>query len=118
MKEARKEASRSKITEWRMGAVMVRGGKIIGKGHNRFSAIAAKFAKQYNLDLYSLHAEMACIEDCDDVEGAVLFVAGIKRNGRRVYCRPCKHCMKIISLLPIKAVYYETKQGIEAIFFD
>ena len=118
MSEAKKEALRAKITDWRIGAVMVRGGKIIGRGFNRYSAKSQMFAKKYNIDIFSLHAEMACIESCDNVENAILFVSGIKKNGRRVFCRPCKHCMKIIKLLPIKAVYYETKNGVEAIFFE
>ncbi len=116
--EARKEAKKSKITDWRIGAVMVRGGKIIGRGFNKFSAKLEQFSKKYNVDIYSLHAEMSCIESCDDVNNTIMFIAGVKKNGRKVYCRPCKHCMKIIKLLPIKAVYYETKNSVEAIFLS
>jgi len=116
--DAKKEARKGCITEWHMGAVIVKGGKVVGRGYNRFSGKIVHFETKYNVKLFSLHAEMASILDCNEnLTNAVMFVAGIK-NGNRVYCRPCKHCMKIIKHIGFKAVYYETKEGIEAIFFD
>ena len=115
---AQKESLKGSVTDWCMGAVIVRGGKIIGKGHNKSSGKVEKFEKLLNTKLWSLHAEMAAILDCnDDINGSILFIAGRKINGNRVYCRPCKHCLKIIRQMSFKAVYYETKTDIEAIFF-
>lgn len=115
---AKQEANKSSLTDWRIGAVIVRGGRIIGRGHNKYSGKIEKFEKLLNIELWSLHAEMNAILDCNgDVEGATLFVAGVKKNGRRVYCRPCEHCLKIIKQMPFNAVYYETKEDVEAIIF-
>ena len=113
---AREEAKKGNVTEWSHGAVIVKGNRIIGRGHNRFSGKIVQFEQRYQVTLFSLHAELAGILDCDEsVDGASIFVSGIKSNGKRVLCRPCKKCMHIIRKMPFKAIYYETKSGIEAI---
>lgn len=97
MRSAKKEADRSK-SEWKMGAVIVKGGKIVGRGHNRFSGKANKVELQLGVVLYSLHAEMSAImNSSESLVGASIFVFGYKeKNGNRIYSRPCKHCMKMI----------------------
>lgn len=111
--EALKEAEKSKLSEWRIGAVIVRGGKIIGRGHNKFSGKIGPIEKKYRMKLWSLHAEMDAILDAGNVEGATLFIAGIKENGNKVCCKPCKDCLKIIKQLPFKDVFYENKHSVE-----
>lgn len=119
LKEAKKEARKSSFGPWRLGAVIVKGNRVIGKGYNKYSAQSVQIEKKYGVNnLWSLHAEMAAILDANEcVAGAILFVAGVKFNGRRVFCRPCKNCMKILRLTGIAAVYYQTKDSVEAIFF-
>ena len=106
--QARRQAEKSTYL-YRLGAVIHKGKRILSVGHNSISHC------EYNNFNNSRHAEMDAIMNCDNVEDAVLFIAGIKKNGQRVYCKPCEYCMKIIGLLPFKAVYYETKEGIEVL---
>lgn len=107
----------STCTNWRLGAVIVRGGKIISSGYNRYSAKMEKFSRKYNLrHLFSLHAEMdAILNAAGNIDDAIMFIAGIKHNGNEVYCRPCYNCLKIIRHTKIRAIYYQAKNDIEVI---
>ena len=120
IKAAKKQAKKSKLCNWRIGAVIVKGNKVIGKGYNKFSGDSEYIAQKYGVkNLWSLHAEMAAILDVQgNMDGAVMFIAGVKHNGNRVYCRPCKDCMKILKHTNLEAVCYETKDGIEMLVFD
>jgi deoxycytidylate deaminase len=118
IQEALKEAEKSKMRDWKMGAVIVRGGKIVGRGHNKFSGEFKRIEKKYGVTLFSLHAEMEAVISCDgSLDGASMFVAGVKPNGNKIYSRPCKNCLKIIRQLPFRTVYYQTKVGVESIHF-
>lgn len=117
IKMARHEARHSR-SEWKIGAVVVKGGKVIGRGYNRFSAQSNKVELKLGIVLYSLHAEMSAIMSSDTaLQGAKIFVSGYKgKNGHRIYCRPCRHCMRMIQLCGIREVYYSTKsENIECV---
>jgi deoxycytidylate deaminase len=117
MNIAKEESKKSTLTDWRIGAVIVKGNKIISRGHNKLSGKMQIIEQRYNIKLWSLHAEMLAIMDCkEDINGSVLFIAGTKMNGNAVYCRPCKHCMKMIKQFSFHAIYYLTKDGFEAIY--
>ena len=117
IKLAKKEAEKSKFGVWKIGSIIIKGKTIIGVGHNKFSGRMKMVEIKYNVQLYSLHAEMMSIMNCNEnLDGAVMFIAGIYKSGRWVNCRPCKDCRKIIKNMPFKAIYYETQDGIEAWF--
>jgi len=112
MNRAQQLSKKSTCTEWGIGAVYIVGGKNKGEGFNRYSAKFETISKRFGVPFFSLHAEMDAIFSSGCIEGGTLFVAGIKNNGRKVNCKPCKSCMKVISHLGIN-VYYETKEGIQ-----
>jgi len=118
--EARNEAKRSSLQTWRMGCVIVKGNRIIGRGFNRFSGKIDGLSKKYGMEnLWSLHAECdAIINSTENIRNAVLFIAGIYGDNKRgIYnCRPCKNCMKILLNMDFKAIYYESRDGFEAIY--
>jgi len=117
MKEAKRQVTKSSLGSWHMGAVIVKGKNVVGKGHNRLSGDCMYIAQRYGLDaLWSLHAEMAALLDVEgSVEGATMFIAGKKKNGRKMYCRPCENRMKVLRHTGLRAVYYETQTGVEGI---
>ena len=113
MDVAMEEAKKSEISEWSMGAVIVRGSKVLGSGYNRFSGHVDVIRKRFAFneeDLWSLHAEMDAlmsVDDEEDLHGAVMFVSGFKsKNGNPICCKPCKCCSKILKHNPIDVVYY------------
>ena len=113
LSEAKQEAENSTVSEWSIGAIIVRGSQVIGRGYNRYSADVDRFRKQFQIseeELWSLHAEMAAIQSLDEAEGlhdAVMFINGFKeKNGNAICCKPCEYCMKIIKHTSIREVFY------------
>jgi tRNA(Arg) A34 adenosine deaminase TadA len=114
IQEALKEALKSKLTDWHIGAVLVRGGNIIGRGHNRYSANAHFLSRKLNKRIWSLHAEMDAIfpllKRNADLSDTTMYVTGIKSNGRGVNCKPCTICANLLNMLGI-TVFYTNKSG-------
>jgi deoxycytidylate deaminase len=122
LEEAKQEAENSTVSEWSIGAIIVRGSQIIGRGYNRFSADVDRFRKQFDIneeDLWSLHAEMDAIQSIDEGEGlhnAIMFVSGFKeKNGNSICCKPCQYCMKVIQYTPIREVFYSDRGEVKVI---
>lgn len=111
---ARKESEKSKSPEYWVGAVIVNGGgEMVGTGHNRTSAKINRWEKRFNIKLWSLHAEVDAIMNCDYCAGTTMFVSGRKaRNGNKINCRPCGKCWKIMKFAKIRGVFYETLEGV------
>lgn len=107
IQEADKEALKSDF-EYRMGAVIVRGGRVIARGYNRMSALQERASRMYGVEFFSLHAEINALLDCNNVKGATMFVSGVKQNGNLINCKPCKKCAKILRHIGIP-VYYSDK---------
>jgi len=117
IKAAKAEAYKSKISEWSIGAVIVKGSKVVGRGYNKTSSDVERFRMKYGFSpeqLWSLHAEMAALMDADeDLEGAVLFVSGFKsKNGNKICCKPCKACRRVLRHSRIEKVFYTDRDGI------
>lgn len=114
--KAANESSRSNTTNWRLGALVVRGGKIIAKGYNRPSGKANAVGRKLGIPLWTLHAEMDALINCDDPRGSYLFVAGRKENGNRVYARPCSKCRQFMHGMGLLGVFWEDRDG--AVHFE
>jgi len=110
---ARKESEKSRSPEYWVGAVIVSGGQIVGRGHNRLSAKMERWEKRFKIKLWSLHAEMDALLGCDCYIGATIFVSGRKaKNGNKFCCKPCSKCWRILEYAKIRDVYYDTPEGI------
>lgn len=92
---------------FRHGAVLVRGGKIINCSCNKKRPVS--FAHRYHHNQCgSLHAEIGCVlnmnriktEDCD------LYVVRIFHDGRFAMSRPCSMCQIICHEMGIRRIYY------------
>jgi len=87
------------------GAVIVKDGKIIGKGNNRVTSSNDPTA----------HAEVTAIRDaCKRIEN-------FKLDGCEIYtsCEPCPMCLAAIYWARIDCIYYaNTKQDAADIEFD
>ena len=114
LEEALKESKKSKAL-YQMGAVLVKGNKVVSSGYNRTSGKVGYLSRRYNIEIWSLHAEQDCLLKTNEADGSTLFVSGRKSNGNRINCKPCLSCMKIIKKRKIKEVIFETKTGIKKI---
>jgi len=107
------ESKKSDLTEWQIGAVLVKNGKIVGRGHNRNSWKSERLSKQFGFPLWSLHAEMDAVLSAD-FGGNILFVAGRKKkNGNLIDCKPCLKCQKVLKAFGVTTVYYQNRDEIQ-----
>ena len=95
----------------RIGAVVFKGKRIFGSGHNgiRSSNIPMKHRNWVE----SLHAEQAALLDLDwnKLKGCSMLVVRVSKTGVFGICKPCPMCSKIINHVGIKTVYYTNEQG-------
>lgn len=95
---AYEEACRSDGNQ-KLGAILVRGGNIVSRGHNSY--------------LNGRHAEDACLGSVwkSEVQGCTLFVVRIRKNQDYGLSKPCKACEKLIREAKVKKVVFTTNEN-------
>jgi deoxycytidylate deaminase len=107
---ATKRAFESSFERARVGAVLVRGGRILESACNSIRG-ASKIQKRIP---ESLHAEQAVIIRMLNtnrqhlIAGATIYVTRINNHGKTSLAKPCETCAQILRDLGIKRVYYTT----------
>jgi tRNA(Arg) A34 adenosine deaminase TadA len=102
------EAMNSEHPQWRVGAVVVRSGRVLGRGNNRYRndpAIVGKYDVSY-------HAEEVAIRRAGSTEGATIYVARITRSGYVSIAKPCASCQELLSLAGIQTAVWTDMNGI------
>jgi len=97
------QAKKSKMKQ-RHGAVVVKGGEIIGSGQNY----------DYGLQIihghWSVHSEVNAIDDCKrnkkNIDGATIYVVRINPAGELRNSKPCSNCARWIFANGIHKVFY------------
>ena len=106
MQMAEDEARRS-AQNFRHGAVVVRGGKLLSSGHNKVTTKCPSH-------MFSIHAEMAAIKHSTERCGLVdahVYVARVNRCGHTAESKPCKMCQRFMRMHGISRVYYSTNES-------
>lgn len=89
------------------GSAIFKSGRLLSVGKNS-SRTHGTFITGYETD-YSEHAERAAIRQAkQDLNGAVLYVARVRKDGKEMYSRPCDDCTIAIIEAGIKEVIYTT----------
>lgn len=98
-----------------MGAVIVKGARVIAVGHNRINRYSRKVHQKWP---GSLHAEQAAIlkvlnqpNGLSTLVGAALYVSRTNADGGVMLAKPCKFCMETIKAVGISRVIYTTNEG-------
>lgn len=107
---AAKQALKSEFAQHRLGAVIVKGGRILATGFNsrRPSAL---------LKTETLHAEAAAIlkllkeKRLEDLAGSEIYVTRYTKGGMVGMAHPCSECMALIRSVGIKRIHYTTNFG-------
>lgn len=93
----------------RHGAVLVKHGRIVGRGIN--SIRHHKYSKFYPYPC-SCHAETAAILDCrTSLRNSVLYTARINTSSFYRNGSPCLSCRNLLYDLGIRVVIYTTNNG-------
>ena len=99
-------ASKSEARQ-RHGAVIVKGGSVIGTGFNKDRNHPDNVSPEHIKSHCSVHAEIEAIRDAGwNVKGAVLYVARVNAHGKDRYSKPCDRCTVVIEETQIKKVIY------------
>jgi len=108
LKLAAKQAKKSSF-KYRLGAVIVKGGRILSTGYNVVGKSTALFKHRWN----SIHAEQSAIlrllkqpRGLEHLRGATLYVTRILSNGCFSLAKPCPVCMGTIRAVGISKVVY------------
>jgi deoxycytidylate deaminase len=104
---ASKEAKKSQHNQHRLGAVVVKGGRILATGFNAMRPSGL-------LKTTTMHAEAAAIlkllkeRRLHDLFGAEMYVTRFTRGGAVGLAKPCPACHSLILSVGIKKVHYTT----------
>ena len=105
----------SKFKRARVGAVIVRGSRIISSGCNRIGYTRLIPDRSYP---ESVHAEQQAIlgllrKRADHLVGADMYVSRVGADGLPRLAKPCPMCQRIIEAVGIRKVFYTTETGVE-----
>lgn len=113
----------SKISDFpriKIGCCAVYKHQIISTGFNtqRTAPIQKKYNKYRFSDdtRHSCHAEISCLKSLVgrkdiDFKNVTLYIYRAYKNGELALSRPCPSCMKLITDLGIKHIYYTNSGG-------
>jgi deoxycytidylate deaminase len=99
--------STKSVARQRHGAIIVKGGRVIGAGFNKDKNNPDYISPEHVKTHSSVHAEIDAIRDAGwNVRGAVLYVARVNNHGEDRYSKPCDRCQVVIEETQIKKVIY------------
>jgi deoxycytidylate deaminase len=104
-REARKISKRSSHHYYKLGAVIVKNGYVLGKGYNQPRKTHPLSCTYEN----TIHAELAAIISCKDKEelkDASIYIYREGGSGVPLLAKPCEHCQKLITDFGIRDVYF------------
>lgn len=107
---AAKQALKSTFKQHRLGAVIVRGNRILATGYNSYRPSKI-------IGTHTLHAEAAAIlkllkeQRLADLAGADLYVTRFTKGGRVGNATPCAACQSLIRSVGIRRIYCSQDDG-------
>lgn len=90
----------------RHGAVIVKNGRVMSLGINKWRNKGLEQEHAYWLDILTVHAERDALSRVSDARGAVVYIARVGKEGERLMSRPCWRCMKALAEAGVKRVIY------------
>jgi tRNA(Arg) A34 adenosine deaminase TadA len=83
------------------GAVIVRGGCVLGIGFNK-----VRNTSQLDVYEYNTHAEIDALRNAKVAKNATLYVARINRKGQPRMSLPCQKCLCALEKAQVKRVVF------------
>lgn len=111
---AAKQAKKSQHKQHKLGAVIVKGNRILSTGYNSLRPSSL-------LGTETLHAEAAAVlkllkaRRLSDLAGAEIYVSRFTRGGAVGLSRPCPACTALLTSVGIRMVHYTTDDGVETL---
>ena len=105
---AKKAAECSTHPQYRVGAALYKGSRLISTGWN-----STKTHSRSNGRRKGYHAEFSALIGSSKVDtaGATIYVTRVYKDGSFAIARPCKHCRKMLESAGVKTVWYTDRDG-------
>lgn len=88
------------------GAVIVKGGRVLSVGLNKFRNHPTIIPNEYIKTSCSTHAEIDALRKVSDVRGAVMYIARVNKSGQHRLSRPCNYCYEAIREAGISKIVF------------
>lgn len=85
----------------RHGAVIVKGGRVLGVGFNK-----VRNTSQLDVYEYNIHAEIDALRNAKNAKGATIYVARINRKGQYRMSLPCSKCLCALEKAQVKKIVF------------
>lgn len=108
-------AETSACKQWKHGAVIIKGGRILGSGINSDRNDPNLVADPKTQA--AVHAEVAALRAAgsSDLRGATIFVARVNRKGEPRMSKPCINCQAALAARGVKKVVYTIDSSMELV---
>jgi tRNA(Arg) A34 adenosine deaminase TadA len=107
MNLAAQQALMAPHDKWRVGAVIVRSGRVLSTGYNRYRNDPA----QVEPGGVSYHAEQVALRKVGDAEGSTIYVARVTRSGLIGLAKPCEMCQDLLQSHGVHTAVWTTPDG-------
>jgi len=106
-------ATTSACKQWKHGAIILKGGRVLGKGINSDRNNPNQVADPKTQA--AVHAEVAALRaaGATDLRGATIFVARANRAGEPRMSKPCHNCQAALRARGVKKVVYTIDSSME-----
>jgi len=101
---AEAQAAKSRYERWPVGAVLVRGGRVLAASPNLTRNYAGLAGVPW--EECSIHAEMAVLRRVSPRRGGTMYVARLRRTGVRGMARPCERCEKELTEFGVRRMVW------------
>ncbi len=100
-------AEMSTHPQWKVAAILVKGGRVLSMGVNRYRNSPAKVG----LEGVSYHAEEVALKRAGDASGATIYVARVTRSGYLGLAKPCEKCQELLETHGVRRAVWTTQHG-------
>ena len=109
---AARQAGNSQSPRFRLGAILVRSGRVLSTGSNRLKNTPSDLIPR---SAWSTHAEEDCLKQLPDHSRGrrlTLYVTRVNRTGDLRLARPCQRCWGSAVAAGVSRIVYSTNTGI------
>jgi deoxycytidylate deaminase len=114
LRQATKQAFNSNHHRFRLGAIVVKSGRVLSHGINipKKSPITPPYRE-------SIHAEVNAIRNAKNPSGATLYVARLSATDELAIAKPCEYCVEHMIENGIQRVVYSvSNNNAESYYID
>lgn len=112
LRVAAKQAAISNHHKFKLGAVLVKGGRVLSSGFN-----IPKKGPDTPPCRESIHAEVVTIKGAKKPDGATIYVARLSNSGKLALAKPCEYCIEHMKANGLYRVVFSVSDSVAESFY-